>query len=573
MVPTGPPRVLGCCAPGGKWGSGGPISSPAIEDPTPKDETRARARAPRRARALGPGALGPEGLGPWALGPLALGAWARARGVPTAPLPGARGPASPPEEQACGSRGELARRDRPASPRAGGARAVGASSSAALAAPRPRGKGPGRAPGGWGARPRGTGPGRAPARGPASPPPARARPVASSRARPWQPLARAGQARGELPREALPAPRPLGQGLWRAPARGPGSPSPARARPGARARAGQACQPPARAGQASGARARAGRGHSEPGVWGELPRAGQACQPPARAGQAWGARPRGVMAAPRPRGTGLGRVPGGWGERPRGAGVPAPRPRWTGLGRAGEARLGRAPGGWGERPRAGQACQPSARAGHACQPPARAGQAWGACLEAGARARAGQACQPPARAGQASGARARPGRGARLEAGASSRARGRPARPRAGEDRQRRAPGGPASPPRPACPPRERGSAWLVAARCPPRSRRAALFPAFFHDNGKLSTWYHSSKIHHIFVRLPTKFGVIPSRFLFFMNFWTFNGWKIKINTSGFLKILKQILQLDWIFPNLCAKFQLQIIFFLGFRGGGPAGT
>jgi len=149
--------------------------------------------------------------------------------------------------------------------------------------------------------------------------------------------------------------------------------------------------------------------------------------------------------------------------------------------------------------------------------------------------RAGQACQPPAHAGHAWGARPR----------------GAMAAPR----------------------PRERGSAWLVAARCPPRSRRAAVFPAFCHDNGKLSTWYHSSKIHHIFVRLPTKFGVIPSWFLFFMNFCSFNGWKIKINTSRFLKILKQILQLDWIFPNLCAKFQLQIIFFLGFRGGGPAGT
>ena len=220
----------------------GPISSPAIEDPTPKDETRTRARAPRRARALGPGALGPEGLGPWALGPLALGAWARARGVPTAPLPGARGPASLPEEQACGSRGELARRDIPASPRAGGQGQEG-----------------------------------------------------PARARPWQPLARAGQARGarleagararagqargELPREALPAPRPRGQGLWRAPARGPGSPSPARDRPGARARAGQAW----------GARA---------SPWSELPRAGQACQPPARARTGRGAR---LEALPAPR--------------------------------------------------------------------------------------------------------------------------------------------------------------------------------------------------------------------------------------------------------------------------------
>ena len=174
----------------------GPISSPAIEDPTPKDETRTRARAPRRARALGPGALGPEGLGPWALGPLALGAWARARGVPTAPLPGARGPASLPEEQACGSRGELARRDIPASPRAGGQGQEG-----------------------------------------------------PARARPWQPLARAGQARG------------------------------ARLEAGARARAGQAW----------GSRA---------SPWSELPRAGQACQPPARARTGRGAR---LEALPAPR--------------------------------------------------------------------------------------------------------------------------------------------------------------------------------------------------------------------------------------------------------------------------------
>ena len=31
---------------------------------------------------------------------------------------------------------------------------------------------------------------------------------------------------------------------------------------------------------------------------------------------------------------------------------------------------------------------------------------------------------------------------------------------------------------------------------------------------------------------------------------------------------MKNILQLDWIFLSLCAKFQLQIIFFEGFRGG-----
>jgi hypothetical protein len=57
------------------------------------------------------------------------------------------------------------------------------------------------------------------------------------------------------------------------------------------------------------------------------------------------------------------------------------------------------------------------------------------------------------------------------------------------------------------------------------------------------------------------------------MNFGIFNGRKIKINNSRFLKIREKILQLDWIFPSLCAKFQLQIMFFEGFRGGGPAGT
>jgi hypothetical protein len=56
------------------------------------------------------------------------------------------------------------------------------------------------------------------------------------------------------------------------------------------------------------------------------------------------------------------------------------------------------------------------------------------------------------------------------------------------------------------------------------------------------------------------------------MNFGIFNGRKIQINNSRFLKIRKKILQLDWIFPNLCAKFQLQIIFFEGFRGGGQLG-
>ena len=107
-----------------------------------------------------------------------------------------------------------------------------------------------------------------------------------------------------------------------------------------------------------------------------------------------------------------------------------------------------------------------------------------------------------------------------------------------------------------------------------PRAAGELLWcPACRHDNAKLSTPYQTSKIHHIFVRLPTKFGVIPSRFLFFMNFGIFNGRKIKINNSRFLKIREKILQLDWIFPNLCAKFQIQIIFFEAFRGGGPAGT
>lgn len=156
-------------------------------------------------------------------------------------------------------------------------------------------------------------------------------------------------------------------------------------------------------------------------------------------------------------------------------------------------------------------------------PPAR--QAWGAGPS-----------QPPARAGQAWGAR--------LEAGASARAR----------------------------PWQPRGQSVVPARRRGP-GRRAAVVPACRHDHGKLSTPYQTSKIHHIFVRLPTKFGVIPSRFLFYMNFGIFNGRKIKINNSRFLKIREKILQLDWIFPSLCAKFQLQIIFFEGFRGGGPAGT
>jgi len=112
-----------------------------------------------------------------------------------------------------------------------------------------------------------------------------------------------------------------------------------------------------------------------------------------------------------------------------------------------------------------------------------------------------------------------------------------------------------------------------VPARRPPRGRRAAVVPAFRHDNGKLSARYQTSKIRHIFVRLPTKFGGKPSRYLILRIFRVFNGGKWWINTFRPQKILKLFLQLDWIFPSLCAKFQLQMIFFEGFRGGGPAGT
>jgi translation initiation factor IF-2 len=158
---------------GKSGGVDGPICSPGIEDPTPKDETRTRARAPRRARALGPGALGPEGLGPWALGPLALGAWARARGVPTAPLPGARGPASPPRGTGLWRQGRARATPHPCQPPRGSgkgsrgqlARSPGspprlASPRAARPVPRAPARGPGsppRAPGGWGGRPRGAG--------------------------------------------------------------------------------------------------------------------------------------------------------------------------------------------------------------------------------------------------------------------------------------------------------------------------------------------------------------------------------------------------------------------------------
>ena len=65
-----------------------------------------------------------------------------------------------------------------------------------------------------------------------------------------------------------------------------------------------------------------------------------------------------------------------------------------------------------------------------------------------------------------------------------------------------------------------------VPARRPPRGRRAAVVPAFRHDNGKLSARYQTSKIRHIFVRLPTKFGGKPSRYLILRIFRVFNGGK-----------------------------------------------
>jgi hypothetical protein len=60
------------------------------------------------------------------------------------------------------------------------------------------------------------------------------------------------------------------------------------------------------------------------------------------------------------------------------------------------------------------------------------------------------------------------------------------------------------------------------------RGRRAAGFPAFLQENVVLSTWNQSSKISHIFLRLPIEFGVIPGRFLFLQISLIFNGWKIK---------------------------------------------
>ena len=100
---------------------------------------------------------------------------------------------------------------------------------------------------------------------------------ASSRARPWQPPARA---------------RTRGARAWRlgrAPARAPASPP-------------------------------RGRGHAgrAPGGWGELPR--EALAAPARAGQARGSRgelPRGALPARRAGADWQGRAPGGWGELPR----------------------------------------------------------------------------------------------------------------------------------------------------------------------------------------------------------------------------------------------------------------
>ena len=72
-------------------------------------------------------------------------------------------------------------------------------------------------------------------------------------------------------------------------------------------------------------------------------------------------------------------------------------------------------------------------------------------------------------------------------------------------------------------------------------------------------------------MRLPTEFGVIPSRFLFFRISSIFNGRKIKKNTSRPRKILEKLIKLDWIFANLCAKFQLKIPRNEFFRGGGDS--
>jgi hypothetical protein len=51
------------------------------------------------------------------------------------------------------------------------------------------------------------------------------------------------------------------------------------------------------------------------------------------------------------------------------------------------------------------------------------------------------------------------------------------------------------------------------------------------------------------------------------------NGWKIKNNTSRPRKILEKLTKVDWIFANLCAKFQLKIPRNEFFRGGVTAGT
>ena len=74
-------------------------------------------------------------------------------------------------------------------------------------------------------------------------------------------------------------------------------------------------------------------------------------------------------------------------------------------------------------------------------------------------------------------------------------------------------------------------------------------------------------------MRLPAEFGVIPGRFLFLRISLIFNGRKIKKNTSPPRKIPGLFLEVDWIFANLCAKFQLKIPRNEFFRGGVTAGT
>ena len=74
-------------------------------------------------------------------------------------------------------------------------------------------------------------------------------------------------------------------------------------------------------------------------------------------------------------------------------------------------------------------------------------------------------------------------------------------------------------------------------------------------------------------MRLPTEFGVIPGRFLVLRIYSISNGRKIKTNTSRPRKILGKLMKVDWIFANLCAKFQLKIPRNEFFRGGVTAGT